>query len=262
MEIESATVLEAPGDSVLANTYEKHQSTVPIGDSLDMIASLCAYNQWVYNLVRPHLGQRVLEVGCGTGNLTHYIATDGKDVTGIELVTRFVKAFEDRFADQTFKHTPRVIRGTLADMAVPTEASAYFDSVVSFNVLEHIDDHVLALSDMKDQVHPGGNVIVFAPGSPFAFGELDEALGHYRRYTPASMKQAMEQAGLQWVDGRYSNMLGAGGWWFNSRILKKQDVPGDQAKLFNRLVPMLTIIEKIIKPWFGQSVMGVGKRPA
>lgn len=261
MRYDTAPLLKIATGSISANEYEQDESTDVIGDSLDMIAGLSSYNQWVYDLVKPYLGERVLEVGCGTGNITQHLVCDDKQVVGIEPVGRFVTNFAQRFEQISSQHKPQVLRGTLSDVPEPTCETQWFDSVVSFNVLEHIDNHVAALSEMKSQICPGGTVVVYAPGSPFAFGELDRALGHYRRYTPKTLKHAMEDAGLQWIEGKYSNMIGMFGWWFNSRILKKQDVPGDQAKVFDRIVPFVRLLERVIKPRFGQSVIGVGMRP-
>ena len=55
--------------SIAADTYETDSSTGVIEDSLDVIEELGAYNEWVYELLEPHVEGRVLEIGCGTGNI-------------------------------------------------------------------------------------------------------------------------------------------------------------------------------------------------
>lgn len=244
--------------SLAADAYETDSSTGVIGDSLYVIESLDAYNRWVYELLRPHVAGRVLEVGCGTGNITRFLAGSADEVVGIDPVARFIDRFRQRFEGNA---SVRSHRCTLADLAAPREEASYFDSVVSCNVFEHIEDHVGALEQVASHLRPGGKAVIFVPAGPIAFGKLDRELGHYRRYTIASLRQAMHDAGLEWVEGRYSNAVGLLGWWFNSVILKKTEVPGDQAVMFNKVVPILRRLEKLIRPPFGQSVIGVARKP-
>lgn len=244
--------------SLAADAYEFDSSTDVIEDSLEMIEGLGAYNRWVYDLLKPHVAGRVLEVGCGTGNITRYLAESADEVVGVDPVARFIDRFRERFSGigKVSSH-----RCTLADLAKPEAEADCFDTAVSCNVFEHIDDHVGALKQVADHLRPGGKAVIFVPAGPMAFGRLDKELGHYRRYTVATLRRAMEDAGLEWVEGRYSNAVGLFGWWFNSVVLKKTTVPGDQAVWFNKLVPVLRMIEKVIRPPFGQSVVGVARKP-
>lgn len=244
--------------SLAADAYETDASTGVIEDSLEMIESLQAYNHWVYNLLKPHVSGRVLEVGCGTGNITKFLAKSADEVVGVDPVARFIDRFRERFAgsDKVTSH-----RCTLADLSEPSDDADCFDTAVSCNVFEHIEDHVSALKQVTNHLRPGGKAVIFVPAGPIAFGKLDQELGHYRRYTVATLRQAMQDAGLEWVEGRYSNAVGLFGWWLNSVVLKKTTVPGDQAVWFNRLVPILSRIEKLIRPPFGQSVVGVARKP-
>lgn len=244
--------------SLASDAYETDTSTGVIGDSLDVIEGLDAYNHWVYDLLKDHVGGRVLEVGCGTGNITQYLARSADEVVGIDPVARFIDRFRQRFTGSKAVTSHRC---TLADLTPPTEDASCFDSVVSCNVFEHIEDHVGALKQVATHLRPGGKAVIFVPAGPIAFGKLDRELGHYRRYTVASLREAMQDAGLEWVEGRYSNAVGLFGWWFNSVVLKKTEVPGDQAVLFNRIVPFLRRLEKLIRPPFGQSVIGVARKP-
>ncbi len=244
--------------SLAADAYETDTSTGVIGDSLDVIEGLDAYNHWVYDLLKGHVAGRVLEVGCGTGNITQYLARSADEVVGIDPVARFIDRFRLRFAGSGSVTSHRC---TLADLTAPTEDASYFDTAVSCNVFEHIEDHVGALKQVAAHLRPGGKAVIFVPAGPIAFGKLDRELGHYRRYTVASLRQAMRDAGLEWVEGRYSNAVGLFGWWFNSVVLKKTQVPGEQAVLFNRIVPILRRVEKLIRPPFGQSVIGVARKP-
>ncbi len=244
--------------SLAADAYETDSSTGVIEDSLDLIEDLGAYNRWVFDLLRPHVQGRVLEVGCGTGNITQFLSAHADEVVGIDPVARFIDRFRQRFTGSTSVTSHRC---TLAELTPPTQDTSCFDTAVSCNVFEHIEDHVGALTQVATHLRPGGKAVIFVPAGPIAFGRLDKELGHHRRYTIDALRNAMQDAGLEWVEGRYSNAVGLLGWWFNSVVLGKTTVPGDQAIWFNRLVPVLSRLEKLIRLPFGQSVVGVARKP-
>jgi SAM-dependent methyltransferase len=252
------TELRISPRSLASDAYESDSSTGVIEDSLGVIEDLGAYNRWVYDLLEPHVTGRVLEVGCGTGNITQFLTKSADEVVGIDPVARFIDRFRQRFAASRSVTSHRC---TLADLTPPIEDHACFDTAVSCNVFEHIEEHVGALKQVAAHLRPGGKAVIFVPAGPVAFGKLDKELGHHRRYTVATLRQAMQDAGLEWVEGRYSNAVGLFGWWFNSVVLRKTTVPGGQAVWFNRLVPVLSRLEKRIRPPFGQSVIGVARKP-
>lgn len=245
-------------NSIAADVYETDSSTEVIEDSLDVIEDLDAYNRWVFELLSPHITGRVLEVGCGTGNITKFVAQKAEEVVGVDPVARFIDRFRLRF---TGNHSVTSHRCTLADLTPANNDAGRFDTAISCNVFEHIEDHVEALKQVARHLKPGGKAVIFVPAGPIAFGKLDSELGHYRRYTVNSMRDAMQDAGLEWVQGRYSNMVGLFGWWFNSVVLGKTTVPGGQAIWFNKLVPILRRLERLIPVPFGQSVVGVARKP-
>ncbi len=234
------------------------KGTDVIDDSLDLIEGLYEYNHWIYSQLRPYLGSEILEVGSGTGNITRFLSMHASRVVGIEPVTSFADRFRDRLSHMSHVSC---IEGYLQDVPEPKDDAARFDTVVSCNVLEHIEDHVAAVRSMADQLREGGRTIIFVPAGPYALGRLDRELGHYRRYTLRSLRSTMEAAGLEWEYGRYSNMVGLAGWWFNSVILRRKHVPAKQATFFDKLVPMISAIERLLPLPCGQSVWGVARKP-
>lgn len=236
---------------------EAPQGTAVIDHSLDTIEHLYEYNHWIFNQLRAFVSGATLEVGCGTGNITQFLATRASRVVGIEPVNSFSQRFRDRLS-----HMAHVtcVEGYLQDLPKPAADADRFDSVVSCNVLEHIEDDVAAVRDMSDQLRVGGRVILFVPAGPLAFGKLDRELGHFRRYTRRGLRRTMEAAGLEWEHGHYSNLIGLAGWWFNSVLLRRKLVPARQAVAFDKLVPLLSAIERMLPLPCGQSVLGVARK--
>ncbi|MEX2215039.1 MAG: methyltransferase domain-containing protein [Phycisphaeraceae bacterium] len=258
MKLTTEQHVHEPVSSIRSEPFSLPAGTQVIDDSLETIEGLYEYNHWIYNQLRPYLGQDVLEVGSGTGNITQFLAMNARRVAGVEPVTSFVQRFNDRLGHMSHVSCTH---GYLQDLPEPLHEQPRFDTVVSCNVLEHIEDDVSALRSMMTQIRPGGRVLIFVPACPFAFGKLDSELGHYRRYSKRSLRSAMIGAGLEWEHGRYSNAVGLLGWFVNSVLLRKKHVPAKQAKLFDKLVPFISAIERLLPMPMGQSVLGVGRKP-
>jgi SAM-dependent methyltransferase len=80
--------------------------------------------------------------------------------------------------------------------ALPFEPGS-FDLVTVFDVLEHLDDDVLALREMARVLRPGGGVAIAVPAYQWMWGRQDEISNHRRRYTKRLLKRRLEQAGLR-----------------------------------------------------------------
>jgi len=90
------------------------------------------------------------------------------------------------------------------------------------------------------------------------YGALDRSFGHCRRYNRRCLGRAFEAAGLRPTYSFYMNALGYFGWWWHSRLLRREQIPVQTGRFFNRLVPLLDAIERILPPPFGQSLVMVG----
>jgi 2-polyprenyl-3-methyl-5-hydroxy-6-metoxy-1,4-benzoquinol methylase len=168
------------------------------------------YHQWIADRCRPHLGQRVLEVGAGTGSVTQRFV-DGRDVVVIERDDWCIGELRRRFAS-----SPKVTVRQ-ADLTELVDEGQRFDSVVMVNVLEHIEDDVAALQSLRGLLSPGGRIVLYVPALNGLYGAYDRKAGHYRRYAPWRMRRVFAAAGLAEVEMRYMNLLTIPAWWIFSR---------------------------------------------
>jgi SAM-dependent methyltransferase len=150
----------------------------------------------------------------------------------------------------TYERDPRVeVVAYDLDRSPPAPIAARrFDAIVAVNVIEHIQDDVGLVERLAGLLKPGGKLLVYVPACPFAFGTLDAALGHFRRYTPASLSALMQRAGLTPEWPRYINILGLLGWWWNGRALRRTQVSPSQVAVFERLIPLVRIEDRIRLP--------------
>ena len=212
------------------------------------------YQRWQYDLIASHLGQRILEVGCGIGNFTQFLA-DRSHVHGIDIESACVDSFRKRYADQP--HLTAQVMDVLGPEFVSLR-SQQLDTVICLNVLEHIREDVETLRKFHAVLQPGGHVVLMVPAFQALYGPIDEQLGHYRRYTKKSLREAAEAAGFQIRKLRYFNVVGGIGWWVNARLIPRTEQSSGQIALFDSvIVPAMSAVDKILPLPFGQSVLGI-----
>jgi SAM-dependent methyltransferase len=149
-------------------------------------------------------------------------------------------------------------------LSLPDDAAAenlrpcQLDTVVAFNVLEHVEEDMAALRSAAKMLMPGGRVVLLVPAVPSLYGSLDTALGHFRRYTRGTLAAAMEGGGFVVERVDYFNRLGSLGWWFSARVRRQSRIPLGQLRAFDACVPLLRF-ERFMPLPFGQSLIGVGR---
>src|SRR5262249_37810364 len=136
------------------------------------------------------------------------------------------------------------------------------DSCVCLNVLEHIEDDAAALESMASVLVPGGAIVLLIPAFQSLYGPIDRNLGHYRRYNRCDVVRLACRTGLRVRKLHYSNFVGFFGWWANAHVLRREAQSEGQIEIFDRyLVPVLSGIERLVRPPFGQSLLAVLVKP-
>jgi len=85
--------------------------------------------------------------------------------------------------------------------------AAQFEWVLLCDVIEHAEDDVALLRQAMRAAHDDGQVVVTVPALPALWSDYDEAIGHKRRYTRATLSRAMRRAGLTPTLVRYFNAI-------------------------------------------------------
>lgn len=228
-----------------------------VDENLEAMAAAPRYNAWLHEVIAPWIGRRVLEAGGGIGNLTRHLLGSERLVT-----IDYLAAFVDRLRAEFGHHDHvRVERFDLTELdAYDTFASERLDTIVCLNVLEHLEPDVEVLRRFHDLLEPGGHAIILVPQGMWLYGSLDEAQGHFRRYSRAELEGKLREAGFEVAAMTSMNCVAPFGWFVNGRILGKTVVPADQVAVFERLVPLVRLLDKVL-PLPGISVIGVGRKP-
>ena len=227
-------------------------------DDLETMSEAVRYQAHIFRLVRPYLGRHVLEVGCGIGTTSLRLTEIADRLVCIEPNLNCVSRARAAL-DGNPKISLRICNLEECDRGELIQQR--FDTVVCVNVLEHIEDHVQALTVFRELVAPtGGRVLIFVPAVQAAYGPLDAALGHHRRYSKPSLRAAFAAAGLELETLRYTNPIGLLGWMYNLYVSGNTEHTTDQVRLFDRLVaPWALPIERLVQPPIGFSLFAVGR---
>jgi hypothetical protein len=113
-------------------------------------------------------------------------------------------------------------------------------------VVEHLEDDVNALRNIRVSLEKNGRAIVLVPNGPGLYGSLDRVLGHYRRYTKKQLTDVCEQAGFRVEKVLKFNRIGAPGWWLNGRLLRKETFAFWQIKVLNTILPAIRPIDRFL----------------
>lgn len=225
--------------------------------TLERIGKLTHYNDWIWQSIAPHVGNRVLEVGAGIGNMTRVLY--GRDlIVATDLELPYLHILRNRFSRNPSIKVERLDLNSDETLALKHYE---FDTVVCLNVLEHIENDEAALQRLHGILAPGGKLVLFVPADQKLFGTMDTQVGHYRRYSLDSIRRVMEAAGFVTDAVFHQNVFGRFGWWFNGRVLRRTHMPAAQSRIFDKLVPILRRIEPK-NPRRGLSIIAVGVKPA
>jgi len=221
---------------------------------LEGLATAVNHRRWFVELALPYLGDDPIEIGSGLGDYALEWAPHFTRFTATEADPGRLVALKERLGGH-----PNV---AIREMLLPADEAGSYSGAVSYNVLEHIDDHVGALRSMARLVRPGGRIVLIVPAFPFAMSPVDIATGHVRRYTKKSMRAALTAAGLAVQELRYANALGLIGYYAATSVFKLTPKEGPMVKLYDQYVlPATRAAEQLIRPPFGQSVFTVARVP-
>lgn len=218
------------------------------------------YNHWIYDNIQYFIGDNILEVGAGIGNITDFIIFR-KNLTVIDINQYYVDYLNTKYSFRD-KSNFSALNVDIQDIKSSPLADKTFDTIICMNILEHLKNDKDAVENMSALLQPEGRLIILVPALKTLYGSMDISFEHYRRYNKKELKLLIQEHNLEIVKFYYMNFLGLLGWFFNGRILKREELPENQTKLFDKLVPFLGLAEKVIKPPLGQSLILIAQKKA
>jgi glycosyltransferase involved in cell wall biosynthesis len=222
---------------------------------LHRLSSTHRFNRWMADTIMPWVGDNVLEIGAGMGNLTKkmlprssYLASD-------------IDPLYLDYLNNAFTYNQRV-QVTKVDVTNPADFASFagkFDTVICLNVIEHVEPDMLAMKNIYEVLRPGGRACILVPRAPRLYGKLDEVLGHVRRYTASDLTDKLEQTGFTIEQVFTFNRVAVPVWWYNGRILKRKTFGKLQLKIYDSFVWLWRYLDRIF-PWGGISLIAIARK--
>lgn len=211
--------------------------------ALESIEKLHNYNSYVFNKIfKKGLNKNTLDFGCGYGTLIDYLRRNfNLEIIGFEINPDAIEKL----------NTKKINLINSLD-----ENNERFDQVVSLNVLEHIENDQKTIEDINHLLKDNGMLVLYLPHSMKIWTELDELVGHYRRYTKKDLFTKLENANFEIQSWEYVDFIG----WMALFVSKLLGVKLDYKE--NRLIRydkyifrFLKNLDYIFKYFLGKNIL-------
>jgi 2-polyprenyl-3-methyl-5-hydroxy-6-metoxy-1,4-benzoquinol methylase len=228
-------------------------------EALEVMAQAPSFNQWMYEVIRPYISGRILEIGSGTGNISQYFINAGDMITLSDYNQNHLKILNGKFS--SYNNVCDILQIDISEnnIASHSNLSKSFDTIFLLNVLEHIEKEDLALKNCNGLLKTGGKIIVLVPAYSYLFSKMDERLEHFRRYTTTSLEKVLRANGFATNKKFYFNSLGIAGWFWN-KIFKKTEISKAKITSFNFLVPFAKFLDMLFLHRIGLSAVIVAEK--
>ncbi len=230
-------------------------------ETLEVVAEAENFNTWMYETIHPFCEGNILEIGSGIGNISIEFLKENKQISLTDLRENYCSILRNKF--NSFSNLQAVLQMDIIDPQFDQKHADKFntyDSIYALNIVEHVKDDNLAIANCKKLLKPGGKLTILVPAYQTLYNSFDKELEHYKRYTQQSLNELLTNNNLNIIHQQYYNFVGIFGWWFSGNILRKKTIPGGQMKLYNQLVPLIKIMDKIVFNKAGLSVISVGQK--
>jgi len=227
----------------------------------EKMGMLAGYYEWVLDLFGGLPPGPIADAGAGSGHLAGLLADRVDKLVLLEGGEENLATLRDRFAAQA-----NVVIVDCDLMACEQVLASHgVRSIVSLDVLEHLPDDLAALKQFHSALAEGGKVYIKVPALQWLYGPVDEASGHFRRYSRGSLRNVLETAGFEVELCAYMNMAAVPSYFLKSRILKKKSnfsetFSSEQIRKIERLLPTIRRIDRVFGPPLGLSVVAVAAK--
>ena len=218
---------------------------------LEQATGLTNYNRWLVSHFSTYFGKAILEIGSGQGALSKLLPAKAIVILS-DIIPEYLDGLKKTFTDPVISLD--------IEKDAPAKLVGKIDTIFSSNVFEHIKNDSQAIVNCFKLLEPGGHLLLYVPARSEIYGRLDEAMGHYRRYTKLELTAKAKKAGFTVKRIYYTNLPGYFLWWGRGRF-RSAKPDSFFAKIFDHLIVPLLYFEKFVHPLFGQSLVLIATKP-
>jgi SAM-dependent methyltransferase len=226
------------------------------------LARMQNYYRWILRQFDGALGKRIWDAGAGIGTVSEMLAEHADFLLASEFTEQNLVTLRERFGG---RERIRVERCDLTKDDALAYSADRLDTIVSLDVLEHLEDDRLPLRLFHQVLAPGGKLCLKVPAHPFLYGTLDRASLHHRRYTRRDLGEKLRSAGFTVERLRAMNFAATIPYFLKGRVLKRDKnfsntIDGSRLGLYNRLVPWLERVERWLPIPVGLSLVAIARK--
>jgi glycosyltransferase involved in cell wall biosynthesis len=226
-------------------------------DTLQRMRLMKNNNRWTFDLLKPFLGESILEIGSGIGSFSRFLAVLNKKL----VLTDINKGYLDYLKRRFISHPKiKVISHNITSKPTQKLLDLKIDTILAINVLEHIKADRQALKNIHQILVKKGRLILVVPALEVLYGSLDQELNHQRRYQKEEIQKRLVSQGFTIEKIFFHNLLASFGWFINSRLLNRKILSGIQASLLDKITPLLASLERNISIPFGLSLIVIARK--
>lgn len=148
-----------------------------------------------YNFARPYtVGKDVFDFGCGTGYGTHNLSEEARSIVGADISSEAIDAARNEFLnDKTRSRLDYRVIDPIETAPLPFGDDS-FDTVLSFQVIEHVHDVDLYLREVRRVLRPGGVFVCATPDRRTRLfpGQLPFNRFHLREWEPQGFQKLLD----------------------------------------------------------------------
>lgn len=194
-----------------------------------------------YHFAARQASGRCLDIGCGRGYGMEHLEKSCTQCTGLDMSENFLREARQLYPQHTFVHQNAE--------QLPFEDNR-FDTVVSFEVIEHVQDDRAFLQEIRRVATPGALVVISTPNRLVASAGREKPLNkfHVREYIAGEFRALIE--------GVFEQVE-----IYGQTDRSKLSAEEGQPSLVNRLINKIPVQVKYLIPHYVQDVIGVMLRP-
>jgi glycosyltransferase involved in cell wall biosynthesis len=222
---------------------------------LNTLTGTPAYLNWLVSIVRPNLGDRILELGAGLGSLTGMLMGKRLRYLAGEKEPLHLHSLRNRFL-----RTPNVEVRELS-AAEPEgfeDLKGSFDTALLLKTLEYSENPKACLALMHQSLEANGRLIISVPQGE-KLNSLDRGMGYLHRFTKTGLTGMLEQAGFVVERSMQLNKVGRLAWAVFGGVLGNEKVNKLSLKLFDKTVWITRMLEPVL-PWSGLNLVVIARK--
>lgn len=214
------------------------------------------FNAWMFSQYSRFIRWgNIWEIGSGTGNMTEFLL-------GADFLC--VSEYDDEFREnlkEKFGGRPNIAveKVDLTRLDIEHFKAYEFDTIISTNVLEHIEDDIGALKAIGATMRSETILITLVPAHQWLYGTIDSVVGHHRRYSKKLLAQHLEAAGQEVLSLSFFNRVSAMAWFLKFRVMRQHSISEGDVGMVEKILPMLKL-ERFLPLPFGQSLIAVSRK--